>query len=81
LKHELPLTSELLISGLARRWRRELLSKISHKNTLFHTVAHFRGCQEGGQALSVYRNSDFINEMKDLADILEEGPHQNISTN
>jgi hypothetical protein len=45
--------------------------KISHKKTLFHTDAHFRGCKNRGQALSANRNRDFINEIKDLARFLE----------
>jgi hypothetical protein len=45
--------------------------KISHKKTLFHTDAHFRGCNIGGQALSAIENADFINEIKDLAHFLE----------
>jgi hypothetical protein len=47
--------------------------EISHKKTLFHTDAHFRGSKNGGQALSGKRNSDFSNEMKDLAQFLEAG--------
>jgi hypothetical protein len=45
--------------------------KISHKKTLFHTDAHFRGCKNSGQALSANRNGDFSNEIKDLARFLE----------
>jgi hypothetical protein len=41
--------------------------KISHKKTLFHTDAHFRGCKNSGQAVSANRNADFSNEIKDLA--------------
>jgi hypothetical protein len=45
--------------------------EISHKKTLFHTDAHFRGWKNSGQALSANRNRDFINEIKDLARFLE----------
>jgi hypothetical protein len=45
--------------------------EISHKKTLFHTDAHFRGWKNSGQALSGKRNSDFSNEIKDLAQFLE----------
>jgi hypothetical protein len=45
--------------------------EISHKKTLFHTDAHFRGSKNSGQALSANRNDDFINEIKDLARFLE----------
>jgi hypothetical protein len=45
--------------------------KTSHKKTLFHTDAHFRGCKIGGQAVSTNRNRDFSNEIKDLARFLE----------
>jgi hypothetical protein len=55
--------------------------EISHKNTLFHTGAHFRGSKNSGQALSAKRNSDFVNEIKDLAHFLEPSSKQNSSTN
>ena len=45
--------------------------QISHKKTLFHTDAHFRGWEMGGQAVSDIENHDFANEIKDLAYFLE----------
>jgi hypothetical protein len=50
------------------------LAKKSHKTTLFHTVAHFRVRKQAGQAVSGCVNAEFINEIKDLALILEECP-------
>jgi hypothetical protein len=52
------------------------LSKKSHKTTLFHTIAHFRGCSQGGQAIFPSENSDLSNEIKDLAAFLEKWPKQ-----
>jgi hypothetical protein len=46
-------------------------AKKSHKTTLFHTVAHFRVRKHTGQALSGSGKSEFINEIKDLASIVE----------
>jgi hypothetical protein len=59
-------TGLLLSSSLSAK-----SGKISHKKTLFHTDAHFRGCKNSGQALSANRNADFSNEIKDLARFLE----------
>jgi hypothetical protein len=53
----------------------------SHKTTLFHTVAHFRGWKDSGQALSDWENMDFINEIKDLASILDAASSKNIALN
>ena len=55
--------------------------KISHKNTLFHTVAHFRVSKDSGQAVSDWQNRNFINEIKDLAHIVEAVSNKNISIN
>jgi hypothetical protein len=55
--------------------------KNPHKMTLFHTVAHFRGSNGSGQALSQISKLDFCNEVKDLANILEEAQKENMSTN
>jgi hypothetical protein len=49
-------------------------AKKSHKTTLFHTVAHFRVSKQAGQAVSGSENAEFINEIKDLALIVEECP-------
>jgi hypothetical protein len=46
---------------LARKIR-----EIPHKNTLFHTVAHFKGSQKHGQALLRSKNIVFFNEVKHL---------------
>ena len=54
---------------------------ISHKNTLFHTVAHFRVSKDSGQAVSDWQNRNFINEIKDLAHIVEAVSNKNISIN
>jgi len=48
------------------RLEQEIL-KIPHKKTLFHTIAHFRGCTNTGQAILRTQNQDFINKVKDLA--------------
>jgi hypothetical protein len=42
-------------------------AKKSHKTTLFHTVDHFRGWQDSGQALSNWKKGEIMNEIKDLA--------------
>jgi hypothetical protein len=42
-------------------------AKKSHKTTLFHTVDHFRGWQDSGQALSDWKKGEIMNEIKDLA--------------
>jgi hypothetical protein len=39
----------------------------SHKNTLFHTAAHFRGCCFCGQVIFGGKNLIFSNEVNDLA--------------
>jgi hypothetical protein len=41
--------------------------KIPHKKTLFHTIAHFRGCTNTGQAILHVQNKGFANKVKDLA--------------
>ncbi|WP_144241608.1 hypothetical protein [Janthinobacterium agaricidamnosum] len=68
--------------GLFWRGERDAeTGKNSHKNTLFHTVAHFRGSKDSGQAVSDWKKRNFINEIKDLADIFEEASYENISRN
>ena len=41
--------------------------KSPHKNTLFHTVAHFRGWFICGQVIFGNKNAIFLNEVNDLA--------------
>jgi len=71
LKHVLPFN----LRGTEKQGQK------SHKTTLFHTVAHFRGWKDSGQALSDWENMDFINEIKDLASILDAGSSKNIALN
>ncbi|MES2257832.1 MAG: hypothetical protein V4724_04900 [Pseudomonadota bacterium] len=77
MKHKIPLMTREWLERFARRGT----VKKSHKNTLFHTVDHFSGSTEGGQALSNWKNADFINEIKDLAPILEAASNKNILRN
>jgi hypothetical protein len=42
-----------------------------HKKTLFHTVAHFRGWRNSGQGNWQGETRIFFNEVKDLADSLD----------
>ncbi len=40
---------------------------ITHKNTLFHTAAHFRGCSFCGQVIFGGQIENFSNVVNDLA--------------
>jgi hypothetical protein len=44
----------------------------THKTTLFHTVAHFKGSPICGQVISGNKNVIFSNEVNDLARFIEE---------
>jgi hypothetical protein len=54
---------------------------LSHKTTLFHTGAHFRGRHDSGQAISKREISIFTNEIKDLARIVQAVSTQKTLTN
>jgi hypothetical protein len=54
-------------------------AKKSHKTTLFHTVDHFRGWQDSGQALSNQKKGEIMNEIKDLAPTPEPGSSKKIA--
>jgi hypothetical protein len=56
-------------------------AKTSHKNTLFHTGAHFRVWPIGGQAISNRKKAIFTNEIKDLARLVEAASRQKTSRN
>jgi hypothetical protein len=51
---------------------------LPHKKTLFHTVAHFRGCAICGQGIFGLKTRGFFNKVKDLAHLIE-AQHREIS--
>ncbi|HEY0941675.1 MAG TPA: hypothetical protein VGE08_16350 [Steroidobacter sp.] len=52
-----------------------------HKTTLFHTVAHFRGCFICGQVIFGNKNAIFLNEVNDLARFVRASHRMNVQKN
>jgi hypothetical protein len=55
--------------------------KSPHKNTLFHTVAHFRGWFICGQVIFRGKNAIFSNEVNDLARFAKATSRSNLQKN